>query len=629
MQINTGTKRFILPGTAVLLLLFLLFSSISFVSSQEPPPGTIRVRVTLIPVDVRVTDLKGKPILDLKKEDFSIFENGVRQDVQHFSIQNFSTMSAEPGKKLLLRKIPRAELTPQTSRTLLILFGRGRFQKPFKAVDALIHFVRNGMLPQDSVAVFAYNRATDFTTNHEEIAQILERYKKFHEKIESQMKIRFSGLALEYGSREIPDPIQQQIDTIFEGPGEIASRRVSPARVPDDTGLSQETQRAGTATIIKEMVESSSPTSGIGRLQVMDMTERGSLSSLSRLPFTSQTDLPPEEYSDLVSGETAQDLQSIFSAIEYLRYLSGEKHLMFFTENGLFLPTLGHDKSIASIANDARVSIDTFQTGGLFMEVAAGGIYLPSSEGVPFNADPSYSRPPAASSVQMGVSVTRIWALSSLRNISQWTGGQSFIHSSIPGSLAQMNEVTRSDYLMGYYPKNPKWDGQYRRITVKVNRPGVLVSYRHGYYASETLEPYDREAFLKYSRIASAGGYEYAIKDLSFKVNIAADRSDPKNPRAKLDLVIDPSKVGFAVEKGVHKGEVDIAIFYGDPHGRSVESRWDTLHMTLNDETYQKVMKEGIPFSTQIPLQWNGQTVKVVVYNYDNDRIGSLMTKVK
>ncbi|MBZ5537288.1 MAG: VWA domain-containing protein [Acidobacteriia bacterium] len=643
MQIITRTRRLILPGATVLLFLFLFIFSISYVSSQETPPGTIRVHVTLVPVDVRVTDLKGKPILDLRKEDFSVFENGVRQDVQHFSMQNFSTMSAEPERKLLLRKIPRAELTPQTSRTLLILFGRGRYQKPFKAVDALIHFVRNSLLPQDNVAVFAYNRATDFTTDHEKIAQVLERYKKIHEKIESQLEDRAKGLSAEYGSSEMPNFIQPEIDTIFEGPEAVASRRVSPAPVPNANERSQDSQRASNLALTKELTQMAPKTTDLisgpplqktgGRLEpdslkVMDMTERGNLSPLSELGSALHTDLPFERYVS-ENAKTKQDAQNIFTSIEYLRYLSGEKHLMFFTENGLFLPKVKDDRDIASVANDARVSIDSFQTGGLFMEGKSGGVYLASSEGVPFNADPSYSRPPSGSSIQMGISFASSWALSSLRGISQWTGGQSFIHSSIPGSLAQMNEVSRSDYLMGYYPKNSNWDGHYRRITVKVSRPGVRVSYRHGYYAGETLEPYDREAFLKYSRIASAGGYEYPIKDLSFKVNIEADRSDPNNPQAKVNLLIDPSKVGFAVEKGMHKGEVEIALFYGDPRGHSVESKWDTLHMNLSEETYQKVLKEGIPFATQIPLQWSGQTVKVVVYNYDNDRIGSLMTKVK
>lgn len=65
--------------------------------AQEPPPGppgAIRVRVRLIPVDVIVTDDHDRPVLDLKKEDFRIFENGRPQEIRHFSIQTLTAISA-------------------------------------------------------------------------------------------------------------------------------------------------------------------------------------------------------------------------------------------------------------------------------------------------------------------------------------------------------------------------------------------------------------------------------------------------------------------------------------------------------------------------------------------------------
>ena len=42
-------------------------------------------------------------------------------------------------------------------------------------VDAAIGFVRDSLLPQDQVAVAAYNRATDFTTDRAKILKVLER----------------------------------------------------------------------------------------------------------------------------------------------------------------------------------------------------------------------------------------------------------------------------------------------------------------------------------------------------------------------------------------------------------------------------------------------------------------------
>src|SRR5215208_2839527 len=83
----------------------------------------------------------------------------------------------------------------------------------------MLHFVHERLLPQDLVAVMAWNRATAFTTDRAATIDVLERFKKEHEGIEARMHLRFSGLAAQFGGPQIPKSIQAQIDRVFDRPG--------------------------------------------------------------------------------------------------------------------------------------------------------------------------------------------------------------------------------------------------------------------------------------------------------------------------------------------------------------------------------------------------------------------------
>src|SRR5260370_7549636 len=40
-------------------------------------------------------------------------------------------------------------------------------------------------------------------------------------------------------------------------------------------------------------------------------------------------------------------------------------------------------------------------------------------------------------------------------------------------------------YMLGYYPENKEWSGKFRKLQVKVDRAGVKLRHRLGYYASD------------------------------------------------------------------------------------------------------------------------------------------------
>ena len=72
-----------------------------------------------------------------------------------------------------------------------------------------------------------------------------------------------------------------------------------------------------------------------------------------------------------------------------------------------------------------------------------------------------------------------------LRVLADDTGGIAIVNANdLAGGLDRIVSQSSFYYALGYYAKNPRRDGKFHRISVKVNRPGLSVLARHGYTAS-------------------------------------------------------------------------------------------------------------------------------------------------
>jgi VWFA-related protein len=258
------------------------------VLAQAPVPPQFRSGTALVPIDVRAIDKAGRAVTDLTAADFRVTENRVPQVITQFTKQ---VVGETPAR-----------------RAFVLVLGEGRVQAPFKSIDALIRFVQTALGPTDVVGVIGYNRWVDFTTNRGLTIAVLERFKSRNDRIQTALETHFSGAMLDYGSPDIPDSIQRQIDDVFQ--------------VPEGPGLR----------------EFAPPT----RLGV-------AIRPGSSHRFTTA------RFSDIVH---------VYGAIDYLLQVEGEKHLILLSEQGP--PSQPKSRSrLGMIAADARVALHIVQTGGV------------------------------------------------------------------------------------------------------------------------------------------------------------------------------------------------------------------------------------------------------------------------
>lgn len=194
-------------------------------------------------------------------------------------------------------------------------------------------------------------------------------------------------------------------------------------------------------------------------------------------------------------------------------------------------------------------------------------------------------------------------------------------------SMANMSAQVR--YELGYYPDGDNWNGGYRQIQVKVDRPGVNVVSRQGYLPSDILPDPEVEEPLVRDRMALALSQDSNSNELPFKISTEAIAATNGQEQISINLQIDPRKVGFKVVKNHHAGRLHIAIFYADRDGNYLGEERQTMNLQLQDETYQRFLKSGIPFSTAIPLKSTKQILRIIVYDVGSDRLGSKFVTTK
>jgi len=109
------------PTFLALGSLVVMCGSASVIALQTP---VFRPSVTVVPVDVRVFDKDGREVSDLRREDFTILEDGKPQE-----LTLFSHGSAAQGGSHTVSNEPRSTdpaVPSASSRTFLIVLGRGK-----------------------------------------------------------------------------------------------------------------------------------------------------------------------------------------------------------------------------------------------------------------------------------------------------------------------------------------------------------------------------------------------------------------------------------------------------------------------------------------------------------------------
>lgn len=143
-------RLFAAPVLLVLCALLLLPAH----AFGQDPDDVIKVETNLVQLNVGVVDRQGRAILNLSRNDFAVYENGVRQNIQDF----------EPTT------------TPFSLVLMLDMSGSTLgFRQPLKA--SAVRFI-DALAPDDRVAVVTFNDKVEmlqkFTSERRKIADAIE-----------------------------------------------------------------------------------------------------------------------------------------------------------------------------------------------------------------------------------------------------------------------------------------------------------------------------------------------------------------------------------------------------------------------------------------------------------------------
>src|ERR1700732_429281 len=142
-----------------------LLSPVVPLASQEPDkqaagPAPIRVSTELVLVNVVARDKKGNPVRDLKQGDFTLYEDGKKQQIATFDFEDVDQLPMTAGTTVsgavagtLLHSTKKAPPTLDArDRRLIVLFFDFSAMEPEqidRSVDAAKKFISTQMQPAD------------------------------------------------------------------------------------------------------------------------------------------------------------------------------------------------------------------------------------------------------------------------------------------------------------------------------------------------------------------------------------------------------------------------------------------------------------------------------------------------
>jgi VWFA-related protein len=212
-----------------------------------------------------------------------------------------------------------------------------------------------------------------------------------------------------------------------------------------------------------------------------------------------------------------------------------------------------------------------------------------------------------------------------LHIVAEETGGRAFLNTNdIEGAVRRAVDDTRLTYTLGYYPTNAAWDGKFREIRVRLNRPGLSVRHRKGYLAFVTP--------LKGTPEGSAslqGAILSPLEASGLGLTARIDPGEEKPSQARITIRVDPGAVALEHQGQHWRGSVDVIVAQVRADATHVRSFDNTIDLTISEDRLDSMKRNGFTLQAAVTLVPEVSRLHIVVRDTATGNVGSVIVPAK
>ena len=570
-------------------------------TTPAPSVSTIQARSNLVVVDVVVTDKNRNPVHDLKAADFRLTEAGTAQTIKAFEEHSTANLKpADPFPKLPPGVYTNFEATPDNGPLNVLLLDRLNTPLTSQSYvqNQLVSFVKT-MKPGTRVAIFGLNTHLIYLQGFTSDPKLL--------------------LAALEGKKSLPG---QSPLLGTPAPGADGSTSENLTHASEDAGLS--------SAFFSQM---------IANVQQFEAQSQSFQTQL-RARYT---------------------LEAMNDLARYLSGLPGRKNLIWFS--GSFplsiLPNADLQNPFAAVADmqdQFRDATDLLTRSHVAVyPVDARGIQ--SKPGMQAEDDDAarYTRSPAAiAKDSTDFSQTQADEHSTMLQMAHDTGGEAFINTNgLTEAVTKAISAGANYYTIAYTPTDPNYDGRYRKIQLSLERQGLQLSYRRGYYADlPGVKPQQQRKQLTSSPLAPPAPARSMLGAMLFgspvptqiliktyvgpagpptDETVADDNRTPegiKGPFRKYNVNYAAAPQDLSLKTmpdNKYQAVLEFVVFVYDNKGQAVNTIGQSIHANLTLEDVRNVFKGGMQFHQVISVPVDGEYfLRIAVRDLNGDRVGAV-----
>ena len=312
---------------------------------------------------------------------------------------------------------------------------------------------------------------------------------------------------------------------------------------------------------------------------------------------------------------TDRRLEALRSIAAQLSHVDQKKSLIYFS-NGMERTGVENQSELRAAINAAvraNLSIYTMDIRGLQALVPGGEAQNASLRGTS-----GYSGAAMINALNSNFSTQE-----TLVTLAADTGGRAFLDSNDFGKVFKgVQEDTSSYYMLGYHSTNLARDGHYRRITVKLNREGLKMSYRKGYYAPADFKHSNEEE--RERQLDEEMASDLPSTDLPVYLSTGYFRIGDNKFFVPVSVVVPGSEIPFSRSSDRDKATLDIIGLALDGKKLPLGDIRETVKLAVS--TSAEVHRKNVQYDSGFLLPSGAYHLKFVVRENQTGRTGSFET---